>query len=228
MLEVFERNLHAPFEIAGDAALLKALFEQAVAELLSICAPLAILGCFVEPGLQKWLDLGEVDEDVLAFFYRGRAATQTAHWLLQLNRVVLFAAVLALVTSCWLVTAERTGAEQVAIGEEARTLLAEVLLDGLLRETVALMQAQEDVLGDLGMHFCAGASKDREIDIKPLINVRVDLVVLLAHLLWRHSVLQRFRLGRCPVLISPADVDRVVTPQPREARVNVRREHAAD
>ena len=55
-----------------------------------------------------------------------------------------------------------------------------------------------------------------EGDAEPLVDLSMDGVVLVHDLPWRHSLLHRFRLRLRPVLVRPADVQRVVAAQSTE------------
>ena len=55
-----------------------------------------------------------------------------------------------------------------------------------------------------------------EGDSEPLVDLCVDGVVLVDDLPRRHSLLQRLRLRLRPVLVRPADVQRVVAAQSTE------------
>lgn len=56
-----------------------------------------------------------------------------------------------------------------------------------------------------------GATKVVKADVEPLVNFIVKFKVLVTNLLRRESFFQSFRLGRRPVLVRPANVQRVIT-----------------
>lgn len=64
--------------------------------------------------------------------------------------------------------------------------------------------------------------------VKPLINFIVDSMVLVADLLGRALLFHGLRLGGGAILVSPAYVNSVVTPEPAVSREHVGAEHTAD
>ena len=56
-----------------------------------------------------------------------------------------------------------------------------------------------------------------KVDIKPAINVTMQLIVLVADLSWCQTFFNRLCLGRCPILIGTTDVQNVIVPQPTKS-----------
>lgn len=67
-----------------------------------------------------------------------------------------------------------------------------------------------------------------KLDVKPVVDLLVYCVILVADLLARAALLQRLCLGGSAILIGAADIDRVVPSRSAEAAVYVRGEDAAD
>lgn len=136
-------------------------------------------------------------------------------------------AAITLVASGVIVAAVRTGAAHVAIGQVEVALGAvglgrRVLLGELGVDVI------EDVLSDLGMDRCRGAAEEVEVDVEPLIDLRVYLVVLVADLLRCHSLLDCLHLRCRPVFISSADVDRIVPSETTIPRVDISTQYASN
>ena len=72
------------------------------------------------------------------------------------------------------------------------------------------------LVDSLGLLFGGCSPKVVEGDPEPLVDLGVDGVVLVDDLPRRHPLLQRLRLRLRPVLVRPADVQRVVAPQATE------------
>jgi hypothetical protein len=71
----------------------------------------------------------------------------------------------------------------------------------------------ENALGDLGLLGSASASEVVKADVKPRINVPVDGEEAVAELLGAHAFLQGLGFRGGAVLISPADVEGLITGQ---------------
>ena len=72
------------------------------------------------------------------------------------------------------------------------------------------------LVDSLGLLFGGCSPKVVEGDSEPLVDLCVDGVVLVDDLPRRDALLQRLRLRLRPVLVRPADVQRVVAPQATE------------
>jgi len=81
-------------------------------------------------------------------------------------------------------------------------------------------------------YFCllrrGRSSKLVKFYVKPLVNLVMDSMVLVADLLGRALLLHGFRLRGRPVLVRPAYVERVVPAQPAVAREHVGAQHTSD
>lgn len=102
---------------------------------------------------------------------------------------------------------QRTCADQVSVSEEPIAFVAVVLLDNLFGQEFPFVQFEEYILGDLGVNLSTCSTEDSKVNIKPLIDIRMNLVVLLAYIFRSNSILKSLRLCCCSVLISPTYVD---------------------
>lgn len=60
------------------------------------------------------------------------------------------------------------------------------------------------------------SAKKVETDLKPLVDLVMDLVVFITDFLWRYSFLYGLCLRRCSIFVRATDVQRIVIPQTTE------------
>ena len=119
-----------PLEVSGNAAAVQALLQKILCEFRRVFRPIAHFRCtgLIDPSLELWSDLGQVDEDVLARLRFWRGATDRAPRLDKLDRINQFAAVVALITAGIVILAEWASALDVSIGKEPIAIKALELL----------------------------------------------------------------------------------------------------
>ena len=73
------------------------------------------------------------------------------------------------------------------------------------------MKVIEDILGNFCLLRCSCTPKFIKVTVKPLINLGVQGMVVIANLLASLPRLARFGLSSCSILVSTADEESVVT-----------------
>lgn len=118
----------------------------------------------------------------------------------------------ALITASVVELTRRIGtrARYVTIGQESLAGVAVQLIDALLRDQTSLVQFPEDILANFRLFLRRCSTEEIEVQLKPFVDLRVQIVVLVADLSRRALLLERFRLRRRTVLIRTADVHRIV------------------
>ena len=115
------------------------------------------------------------------------------------------ATLIALVSSCILVCAQRTLALDEAVGQERVVCFTVRLSCFLLFQETVLVEFCEDVLSDLGLLGGWSATENVETNVKPFIDLGVQLVVLVAELFRCALLLDSLGLGGSSVLVGSAD-----------------------
>ena len=134
-----------------------------------------------------------------------RCTVELAPRLDEIERVKQMATLVALVSSCVLVAAQRALALDETIGQKGLVLLTVRLNGGALLEEAVLVELGEDILGDFRLLVRRCPAKDVESDVEPLVDLGVQLVVFVAELFWGALLLYRLGLGRGSVLVGAAD-----------------------
>jgi hypothetical protein len=80
------------------------------------------------------------------------------------------------------------------------------LCRGPLLQIAIFVQLGEDVLGNVGLMLGRGPSEVIELDLKPIVDLFVQLVVLVTQLLRGHALLDRLGLGGRPVFVRTTDI----------------------
>ena len=111
----------------------------------------------------------------------------------------------ALVSSCILVGAQRALSLDKAIGQEGVVCFAVRLGCFLLFQETVFVKFCEDVLGDLGLLGGGSAAKNVEANIEPFVDLCVQLVVLVAELFRCALLLDSLGLGGSSILVGSAD-----------------------
>ena len=119
----------------------------------------------------------------------------------------------------------RTSAGYESVSKEALALRAVELLRFLLCYIAILIACREYMLHDLCLKRRACPSKVIEIDIEPVIDRLMDLMVVIAELTGSHTFLQSSCLACSSVLISSADIERLIATGAAEACKDIRREN---
>ena len=81
------------------------------------------------------------------------------------------------------------------------------------------------MLHNLRLERCACAPEVIEIDIEPLVDRLMDLMVAVTELSWSNTLLQRPGLACCTVFIRSADIQRLIATGAAEAREDVSGQH---
>ena len=122
----------------------------------------------------------------------------------------------------------RAGATNESIGQEALAVLALQLLNLFLIRVTLLSKSQENVLSDFSLGLSRCSTEELRVTIKPLVNLLVDVVVLIANLLGRHAFLDGLDLGGSAVLVGTTHKHRVIPAQATEPGVDISRQDTSD
>lgn len=117
---------------------------------------------------------------------------------------------ITLVTSGVFVSALGANTLYKTICQESLVFLAEKLGHGLLDQEIAVVEICEDILGDLGLAIGGGTAEVVEADIKPLVNVGMQFVVLITQFPGSTTLFQSFSFSRRSIFISSTDIKGVV------------------
>lgn len=213
VLVLLDGNGRAPLEVAGDAPALEALLEQRARELYRVGGPLALLGSALEPLLVDRLNLGQVDEDVLRLADLGRRARDLRLRVDQLRRVKQLPALVALVASRVVVTAQRACAAYESVSEEQALFHIIKLLDCFLVCKLVSLEFVEYILSDARLPLSGRAAEVVEITVEPVVDLLVYSVVMVTDLLRGLALFDGFDLSCCAILVSTTHVERVVAHQ---------------
>ncbi len=224
-LEPLLGHRDSPGQVARDGALLEPVADPGLGHLLRVVRPGALTRRLLLPGLEEGQDLGKVEVQVRRLLQDRRLSAEVAAGILQVRRIEKLAAVVALVAARVLRPAVRAGAVDVAVGQEARVILAVELLPGFFRDEAVRVEPVEDRLGDLRVRRRRRAAEPVEGDPEPGVRVGVDCVIAVAQLAGRGLFLDRPGLGGRAVLVRAADVECVVPALPARAGEHVRGKH---
>ena len=206
-----ERDGNAPLDVTGDGAVLQAAFEVAYGKVLDVGTP---VGLRANPVQQLVLERGELEEEVLGLLEDGGVAAEAAADVDELLGVEGASAVVALVAAGSVEIAVGTGALDVAVGEEATVGLAVGLEHRLGVEVAVLIEAGEDVLGDLGVVLGVRGGEQIEADAEPFPAVEELGVVVLEHLLGADAAILGFEGHGGAVRVAAGDHEDVVALHP--------------
>lgn len=132
-------------------------------------------------------------------------AIELAPGLLEVKRIKQVSTLVALIASCVLVATERALSLDEAVSQESLMGLAVWLDSRSLLEEAVLVELGEDVLCDLGLLVGGSPAEDVEANVEPFIDLCVQLVILVAELLWCALFLDSLGLGCRAVLVCSAD-----------------------
>jgi hypothetical protein len=133
-----------------------------------------------------------------------------------------------LIPSGFLRLAVWTSSFDKSIGQKSVTPIAEQLIKTLLLNEPILIAVQKYLLDDFFMLLSGGSSKEVKIDIEVLVDLLMDLVILITNLLRRALFLQSLGFSSSSILISTADVYRVVAHQSTVSRIHIGRKYSSD
>lgn len=112
---------------------------------------------------------------------------------------------IALVSSCILVGAQRALSLDEAVGQEGVVCFAVRLGCFLLFQETVLVKFCKDVLSDVGLLGGGSAAENVEANVEPFVDLCVQLVVLVAELFRCALLLDSLGLGGSSVLVGSAD-----------------------
>mmetsp|Transcript_24631 Transcript_24631/g.66990 ORF Transcript_24631/g.66990 Transcript_24631/m.66990 type:complete len:386 (+) Transcript_24631:1586-2743(+) len=228
VLHALEGHGHTPLEVARDAPRLQAPLDPCLRRRDGVVCPEAVHGRLVNPLNERLCECRQIEVHVVRGPRHGRGARRRAPRVDELRGVEQLAALVALVAARVVVATVRAGARDESVSEELTERFRVELLCGLLEEETALVAVHEDGLRDLRLVGRGCAPEVVELDVEPLVHLRVDGVVLVADLLGGEAFRQRLDLGGGAVLVRAAHVDHVGATLAHVARVHIRREHAPD
>jgi len=84
------------------------------------------------------------------------------------------------------------------------------------------VQVVENILSNISLQCCSGATKFIEVTIEPLIDLGVELMVVVADLLWGLAFLTGLGFRGSSILICTANVDGVVASEASVSRIDIR------
>lgn len=115
------------------------------------------------------------------------------------------ATLVALISSCILVGAQRALSLDETIGQEGIVCFAVRLSGFLFLQEAVLVEFCEDVLCNVCLLGGGSATEDIEADVEPLVDFCVQFVVLVAQLFRCALLLDGLGLGGSAVLVGSAD-----------------------
>lgn len=141
------------------------------------------------------------------------SVTSCTLWVNKLNSVDELTAAVALVTlGIWEATALK-GASTAdhAISEGCGACFTVLLLDSVLIGVASILQVVEDILSNLSLLRGRSTAELIKIAIKPLVDLSVQAMIVIADLLASLALLTSLGLCSCAILVGTTDVERVVT-----------------
>jgi hypothetical protein len=200
-----QRDLCAPLQVTSDTSGLETFLQPRVCDVDTVGRPCTLLARLCRPFLDLCLQLVQQQVDVFCLSCDGSCAVKLAAGLLQLQRVEKMATLVALVSSCILVGAQRAFSLDEAIGQEGVVCFA-VGLDGcLLLQEAVLVEFCEDVLSNVCLLGGGGATEDVEANVEPFVDLCMQFVVLVAQLFRCALLLDSLGLGGSSVLVGTAN-----------------------
>lgn len=200
-----KRNLGAPLQVTGNTSRLEALLQPRICDVNTVRRPCTLLARLCRPFLDLCLELVQQQVNVFCLSCDGCCAIELAARFLQIQRIKKMSTLVALVSSCILVTAQRALSLDEAIGQERVVCFAVRLHCCLFLQEAVVVELCEDVLSNLGLLGGRSAAEDVEANVEPFVDLCVKLVVLVAKLLGCALFLDSLGLGGSSVLVSTAD-----------------------
>jgi hypothetical protein len=146
----------------------------------------------------------------------------------QIRRVQELGAVLALVAAGALIAAVGAFALDIAVGQEAAVVLGVDLIDLALLDEAVFIEFGGEMLRQFVIVGGGAAAEIIEGDVEALIDVALHFVLLAAEVSDVLAGLQRGELRGRAVFVGRADIEHLVAGLALEARIDVRRQDAAD
>lgn len=122
------------------------------------------------------------------------------------GRVKKFLAFIALISSSILVSAKRANTSYKSICQKQVTILAIALSHLLLGYSICLLNIQEYLLSNFSMPLSTCPSENIKTNVKPLIDISVNLIIIITDLLRSFFLLHRFYFSGSPIFISTTDI----------------------
>lgn len=174
------------------------------------------------------LNLREVNEYVLRLTHHRLSLAKLAFGVEKLDSVEELAASIALVTLGVREVAEVALTKHEAIGQEAITSRAILLIHYLFVSVPAGLVLAEYILSNLGLPFGSSAAEVIKVAIEPVIDALVDLMVMVADLLWCLPLFKGLSFRSSAIFVSTTDVKSIVAHETTVPSKDVCAEHATD
>ena len=114
---------------------------------------------------------------------------------------------ITLIASCSIIATSRTSALNKSISKKYLALLAVQLNNSLFCDILMLLKLEKDFLCYFSVFLRAGISKYVKINVKPLVNLLMNLLILLTYLFWSQFLFQGLDLSCRSVVISSTDIN---------------------
>jgi hypothetical protein len=200
-----QRNLCAPLQVAGDTSGLETFLQPRVCDVDTVGRPCTLLARLCRPLLNLCLQLVQKQINVFCLSCDGSCAIKLAAGLLQLQRVEQMATLVALVSSCILVGAQRALSLDKAVGQEGVVCFAVRLDSCLFLQEAVVVEFCEDVLCNVCLLGGGSATENVEANVEPFVDFRVQLVVLVTKLFRCALFLDGLGLCGSSVLVGTAN-----------------------
>jgi hypothetical protein len=116
-------------------------------------------------------------------------------------------------------------AMDIAVGKITFIVLAVELLDGILFNVSGLVNSLEQVLNNLGLNRAAGTAEVVEVNLKPFVDIHMDIMITVAEFPGGDTFFQGLGFGGGAVFIGTTDVHGFITVLPAEPGKNVGGKH---
>ena len=163
----------------------------------------------IQVALEHGRQLGQIEKQVIGRLDDGGSAARLAAGLLELHGIYELSTFVTLVAARIRVCAEWTNTFHEAICQELAAVLTVQLLNRLRKDESLAVQAFENRLGNLRLLLGARAAKVIELNVEPVVDFFVLLVILGANLGACQALLQRFRFRGCAVFVRAAQEERI-------------------
>lgn len=177
------------------------------------------------PLFQVRLNLRQVDENVFRLPYLWGGAASGALWIDQFSGIYKLSTTITLIALGIMVVTHWAFSAHKSICEEAFALDAVLLINNLFKGLFAVINIFENILGNHCLLWSTSASKFIEVAIKPVVNIFVDFEVLIANFLASLSLHLGFGFSGSAILVSPANVDCVMSCKTSVSRKHISGKH---
>jgi len=147
--------------------------------------------------------------------------TSCALGLDQLDSINEFTTAVALVPLCVMVVAHWALTTNESVSKESRALKAVLLINDLFKGVALLLEIIEDCLSNFGLFVSTSTAEVIKVNVKPIIDLLVESIVLGTYLFRGLSFLLSFGFGSGTVLVSPTNKESVVACEASISSVNI-------